>query len=473
MTTTAIQVTPSGPDTPPPVLATMTPISNAMGHLEHVPEKPAKAGKPILYSCGKNYHRIKTNGCKQFKEDKLGQKCKKVWDLATDFIYKKDEFASEIEVKAVPNPNASSKDIVTISYKDKLGNIKVVNQKEITPEIVNRMRRILTIVRPSRGSIPHPEPLQLSLPKETFFSKTCGDFLKKEFKGLQESLPDSAKESAFRHIVTAEAMIQGFQRHVNGLIKHKEDELNDPKKTSELPNPSRKKKEADLRRLKKLLRELEMIDRNALFRAVAHLSNLNANALGPKKDGEIQKAIDAVKLNVMRDLDAKEKERHDAHWISNKYTPETMVIGKIIGGFAFKPMEKSEIHNYALDAGNLLVEEQMEARNRSLEGEDKVKQTSVEQLIVQMMMNLENDKVHTAPSHPVFEGFDPGMQDLLADLIEAPLPIDGKDVRYYPKAYARIVHEHLKTTPVGNIEATLNALSSIPDEKYNFSALLK
>jgi hypothetical protein len=464
MGTTTVSISPSS-SSPAPVHASMTAMQPAVAHLDFQPEKTKSSGKAVLYSLAGNSVVPIDPKSKAHKKIKLVARCQKAWDLAKAHIEKIDEFASEVAIRAIPDPDSPNRDIITVSYRTGRGELRTIASRDLPAELITKVEKIRTLVRPNRTLDVSP-PLQISEPS-LLAKESCAKFLETSFKSLEAGLEEPAKSSALRNIVTAEAMIQGFQMHLGGLIQHKEEEF---KKTPVLPHPEYKKKEEELEKLRKLHKELDSIDRNAVFRAVATWGNLKTGTLDEDKRAELRKTADKLSLNTKKDLQEAEKTRQDTHYVKNSY------IGKKLG--FFKPVESSELHAYALDVGDLIIPDQWDYQNRRSETDRKDKKACVEQMIVQMMMNLLDPNMQVDPNHPVLSDFDAATtrQEIMS-LIEAPLP-QGKDARYFPKAYARLVYEKIGTIPsVGNTKTDLahrlEDLKNTSGDTYRFPLLLK
>ncbi len=415
-----IIVTPNHTKTQPTGHASLTPVQPASATLTPLPGKAPSTGPAALYSCFQgSVYKIDLKS-KAHKGMKLVAKVQRIWKQAKEVIATRAPYATDIEYTALPNPNAPEKDIIRLSYRDMAGNLQHIT--DIPPELTARIEKLRNLLRPNRD-IQAPEPLKISVPG--ILPKSCAEFLRTQFKDLEDGLTGSAKTNALRNVVATEAMIQGFSMHLKALVDHKREELNT---IPLLPHPVRKKNEEELEKLKKLQEELDSIDRNAVFRAVATWNNSNTGTMDKEKRTRIHNTADKVTLDTRRDLIKAARQNQDEHWIKDK-------IGM------YKPLPTTEAHAYALDAGNLLIAEEWDAQLRREETDRSNTKCCVEHLVVQMMINLESP---VAAAHPVLEGFDEETRDeIVQGVIEPQLPGAGEAPQWYPKAYARAVYDNM------------------------------
>jgi hypothetical protein len=386
------------------VNAILTAIPEPSALLTYVPDKAPATGRAALYSYIQgSVYKIDPKA-KAHREMKLVSKVQRIWNQAKELAMKQDANATEIEVTALPNPDAPDRDIISISYRDTVGKLK--HASAIPPLLIKRIGKLRTLLRPNRD-IHAPEPLKISVPGK--LPKSCSEFMNTQFKDFEAGLKDpDAKMNALRNIVTAEALIQGFSTNLKGLIERKGKELDS---MPLLPHPVRKKKMEEQKKLKKLQTEINSIDRNAVFRAVATWNNMKS---GGVDSARIREVADIVTLDTRRDL--------------------------LKGG-----VETTEAHVYALDVGDLLIAEQWDAQLRREETDRDGTKSCVEHLVVQMMMNLQELGVR---EHPILEGL-------------------GEEVVEPQRAYARAVYDQMgKMEILGrdvDLETKLNAIRNRKD----------
>jgi hypothetical protein len=470
--TTVLDATLSAPaeghaPAPPKPTGTLTALDEPRALLEFVPDKPGAHGKPTLYSYIRgSVHQIDVKA-KTLKDTHIVSKVTKAWNIAKDFIIKNHcEHASNIEVTANPNPDAPERDIVSISYTDAAGIVRHIGESGVPNDLVLRMHKLRTLIRPNRD-FTAAAPLKISMPG--FLSESCKHFLETEFEEFEQSLPAGpAKDNALRTVLTAEAMTQGFSMHLGGLIEKKEEELKKLEKDTPLPYIPIKKAKEELEKLKKLHKELENIDRRAVFRAIGTWGNLNTgHPIDDKTRKLIRQAADTATLGSKKNFEAKEKARHDKHWVQNKLASWMP--------WSYKPLDAKEAHSASLDLGNLLLADRWESQERKVDNDQDDATSCVEQLIVEMMMNLENTAVSLRPNHPMIERLDETTKgELIGGVIEAAIPADGKG--WPAKNYARAVYEQLgkmpSLVPTTPLETRLQALRHNRDLRFRFDKLL-
>lgn len=448
--TIGVTVTPSATSAQHIGNAALTPIQQASATLTPIPGKAPSTGPAVLYSYIQgSVHKIDPKS-KAHKDMKLVSKVQKIWNQAKEVIAAKTPYATDIEVTALPNPNAPEKDIIRLSYRDMAGNLQHITA--IPPDLTAKIEKLRKLIRPNRD-ISAPEPLKISVPG--ILPKSCAEFLRTQFKDLEDGLTGCAKTNALRNVVATEAMIQGFSMHLKALVDMKKREQD---QTPLLPHPVRKKKAEELEKLKKLQAELDFIDRNAVFRAVATWNNSNTGAMDDHKRKQIRDAADTVTLNARKDLIKAARENQDEHWITDK-------IGM------YKPLATTEAHAYALDAGNLLISEEWDAQLRREETDRSNTKASVEHLIVQMMINLESP---VAATHPVLEDFDERTRDeIVRGVIEPPLPREGEEPQWYPKSYAKAVYDNMPDLKNNtDLEGRVGRLKQMEDTRLRLDKLV-
>ncbi|PIS02079.1 MAG: hypothetical protein COT85_08050 [Chlamydiae bacterium CG10_big_fil_rev_8_21_14_0_10_42_34] len=362
----------------------------AMGSLELERERPDKAGKAGLYSAvGKSYVAIDQNS-KSLKVRKIENTCQTLFEDVVKWVREnKDQYALDVEIKATPNPDAPHKNQITIIYNDQRG-IKYISERDIPKEFINKMNEIRRILRPSQNITPS-RPLQLPIPD--LLPNSLPEFTSKHLESLEASLEEPAKTNALQNIYATEAAIQGFGNHLNTLVEKKKKELED---TEVLPQIPYKEKKKDLDKLLELNREVQAIDRYAVYTAVASWNNLQTGEIDDSLRFATRKAADKIGLPIKRELQELERKRQEHHWIASG-------VPKMLGQW-YTPLDSASIHEYALDVGDLLIQDRWDYEGRRVETERGNKTTCVEQLIVQMMMNLKTAAIQV-DQHPLFESF--------------------------------------------------------------------
>lgn len=413
-------------------VAALVPTPQAYGVF--IPDHKAKpdSGKVGLFATSRGaVVPIDPKKVKGLKKTNIMQRCRKVWADAKEFIKQREGGgASEVVIDAKPNPDAPERDYIIISYRDKTGQLKRIQHNEVPLEIQKRMEKIRRLVRSDRSPVA-PTPLQL--PAGEILPKSCNEFLKTHYRELEATLKENepAKKEAVRNIVTAEATIQGLSIHLRIQISHKEQEL---EKIPLLPYPVHKKAKEDLDELKKLYQEIQSIDRYAVYWAVATWANLKTGELDDATRTAIRQKADQLSISVKKDIGDKEKQRQSNHWFKNN-------IFRKIRLSSFKPMDSPDMHKYALDTGNLLLQDHQAIGKRQEDSEEAPTKACVEQLIVQMMMNLQNDAQTINPdTNPTLQTLSEENRHLVSQLIGF---TQRNDDQYFPKAYARDVYKEI------------------------------
>jgi hypothetical protein len=476
--TTGITVTPVHNGTAPTQAAAngvFAPVGHGAAHLIPVSQKPAPHGKIGLWSVANGSElEVRTHKIKDLKKTSVMKKCNDVWEKTRAFVQTRDAHADENTIETRPNPDATNHDknikreIVTISYVDSTtGEKRYISQRDIPQEILVKMDKIREMVRPNM-TFGAQAPLQIAH-KKFQPPKSLDEYLEKEFPELEASLDPAKKANALKNLLTSEALIQGFKTHLRAIIDERQADLDDQVKTPSVPCPPRKKKEEELRKLKHILEQFDAIDRRAVFRAVATWDNTKTGPIDNDVRIKLHTAADTVTLGGEKAFKDKERARQDAHYFRDSK------IGRKLG--LFKPMDPKETRGYNLDMGDLLLPDRWDAQGRRTDSERSDTRSSVEQLVVQMMMDLNSVAPGTPlEHHPILEDLDVDTRQTVLDTIQAPLPSPAPNQapQYYPLAYAKAVYQHLTSTPaVGNTNGDLQARltearrTANPNERYD------
>jgi hypothetical protein len=461
MAITGISVTPHREDDPDADLAATARLTPTGGHgsatLTPESSKAPPHGQIGLWSAsnGSNYQ-IQPHKIKDLKKTSIMKKCNDVWEQVKKHVEEREknagrmpEGATDIEIETRPNPDATNhensrvtREIVTMSYTDGLGNKHYIDQREIPQDILVKMDKIRQLVRP-HVNFGAPTPLQITV-KEFLPPKDLDEFLEKDFPALEASLPEPAKSNALRNVLATESMIQGFKTHLGAIIDHKQAELDDNTKTAPLPYPDRRSKEDDLKKLKRLQQQLDNADRRAICSAVATWNNPETGPIDDQVRAKLRTTADTVTLNGERAF----KERQTARESTISYK-----MGRAVR--LIQPLDPKEARAYHLDMGDLLLPDRWDAQGRRTDTQRSDTRSCIEQLLVQMMTQL-HSKEPGIPldRHPILEGLSESTRKQLIGTIEAsPLPSHeaGKPAQYYPREYARTVYKHLQEIPeLGN-----------------------
>jgi hypothetical protein len=332
------------------IQATESPI---LASLNVVSEQP---GKITPYSvAGRSIIPLNLKS-KCHEDNKIAEKSQALWDKAAAFIKERDAHASEISLKVLPDPNSPKRDIVvTLSYKDKEGNPKILANQALSQELLEESEKILNLIQTERTHHTTP-PLELPIDKRRLLPTTLEAF-------VQKNMPDAS----LRNLLATETFIQTLQAKIAGQPE-----------------------------LKGLQEELENIDKNAVFLAITAWGKLDTGDIDDAKRGEILAATQRAQVSAKQGLREAIEEQKKTHWIQNalSFLP---LISKL------PELEESDAHMYGHDVAALLIPETWAYQKHCAEAGIKDKKASIEHLVVQMMMRLEED---VEVEHPLLKGLD-------------------------------------------------------------------
>ncbi len=467
--------------------ATAVPVGNGAATLTPVFTPAPPPGKVGLMSVsGGTTYTIEYKNVKDHKKKDVEARTQAIFDLVHNHAEALEAKAghpagcvTDVAIETRPNPDATNfeksnvaREIVVITYTDGVGVKHTVTQRAIPTEILDKMHTLRHMIRPHLN-FGAQAPLLISN-TDYLPPKDLNEYLEKDFPALEASLTGPAKSNALQNVLATEAMIQGFKLHLQATIDDKEAELKDPKLTTTLPYPDRENKEAELRKLKKMLQQLESIDRRATFRAVATWNNL---ATGPITDAvkrDLHTAADTVTVSGEKTFQDREKARQDSHYFSDSY------LGRKVG--AFVPLDPKESRAYNLDNGDILLPDRLAAHERRVNTQRTDTRSCMEQMVFQIMMDLNSPAPGTPLDiHPALEDLSDATRGKIIGTIQAPLPppTPGTPLQYFPKAYARTVHAQLSsadqilTTPGADLQRRLAAAKATNNPQARYDTLIK
>lgn len=483
-----VTATPTGPGPSGPGIATAIPLVQGQGTLTPQFTQAPPQGKIGLMSVANGTtYTIEYKSVKDHKKKDIEARTNEIWDLAHKHAEALEAKAghpagcvTDVEVETRPNPDATNfeksnvtRQIVVITYTDGIGNKHTITQRAIPTEILDKLHTLSRMIRPHLNFAAQA-PLQI---RHTDYipPKDLNEYLEKDFPALEASLPEPAKSQALQNVLTTEAMIQGFRLHLQAIIDDKEAELKDPKQTTTLPYPDRQEKEAELKKLKKMLQQLESIDRRATFRAVATWNNL---ATGPITDAisrDLHTAADTVTLGGEKAFQDREKGRQDSHYFRDSR------FGRWVG--LFVPLDPKESRAYNLDNGDILLPDRSTTRERRVNTQRTDTRSCMEQMVFQIMRDLNCAAPGTPLDiHPVLEDLSDATRSAVIGTIQAaplPTPVPGKPTQYFPREYARTVHAQLSSadailrTPGADLQRRLDAARATNNPQARFDSLIK
>ncbi|OGN58279.1 MAG: hypothetical protein A3C42_05740 [Chlamydiae bacterium RIFCSPHIGHO2_02_FULL_45_9] len=378
---------------------------------------------------------------KQLKDVKIDQRTQTIYKLTHEFIVKhRDPGASAIEISVRPDSDAKHKDLVVISYVDNTGETRRVSQRDIDPEIVQKMIKLRQLVRPSYGH-QAPAPLRISTPgllAGSLHEYLTGGHYRKFEKAHSAEFPHEEPKELLAKVVACEAMIYALFGQIHFRLDQAKEEL---EKTPPLPAERYKALKKDQEELEELLQKLRSIDREAIYETVASWNKLDTDPSKPNVLSKLKEATHQVSVKSKRSMQ-EHKIAHYAkqHWIRNSWFGNNP-IGKWLGIYHYQP-EEAAVHEYALDRGDLLLPDKEEEYARAKETDRIQKQSSVERFVVNLMISLlsptKNKYTHL---------MDPGFECPVLAGISSPIKtailhdLETSDDQHFSKAYAKKAYQ--------------------------------